>query len=256
MEFIILGCGSSLGVPRLDGHFGNCNPGNKKNYRTRCSALLKTKTENVLFDTSPDLRTQLLNNKIKRIDKVLYSHLHADQTHGINELRVFYLINRKKIPVFADKKTQRYLLRSFSYCFKTKENGYPSILYLNNIKKKFFIKDGKRNISIKSIKVQHGDINSICYIVDNKLAYISDANKIYKKDLKHFKKLKYLIIDCLRIKEHPSHFNLNDCLDLVKELSPNKTILTNLHSDLDYDKLKKILPSKIVPAFDGLKINL
>ena len=93
MEFIILGCGSSLGVPRLDGHFGNCNPGNKKNYRTRCSALLKTKTENVLFDTSPDLRTQLLKNKIKKIDKVLYSHLHADQTHGINELRVFYLIN-------------------------------------------------------------------------------------------------------------------------------------------------------------------
>ncbi len=256
MQFIILGCGSSLGVPRIDGSFGDCDPKNKKNYRTRCSALLKTKTENILFDTSPDLRIQLLDNKIKMIDKVLYSHLHADQTHGINELRVFYLINKKKIPVFADKITKEYLIKSFSYCFKTKANGYPAILDLNTIKKNFFVKDGKKNISIKSIKVQHGDIDSVCYIIDKKLAYISDANKIYKKDLKYFKNLRYLIIDCLRFKEHPSHFNLNGCLNLVKELSPNKTILTNLHSDLDYNKLKKILPSKIVPAFDGLKINL
>ena len=91
MKFIILGCGSSMGVPRSDGFFGNCNPNNKKNYRTRCSALLKTKTENILFDTSPDLRIQLINQKINKIDKVFYSHLHADQTHGINDLRAFYI---------------------------------------------------------------------------------------------------------------------------------------------------------------------
>ena len=94
-SFIILGCGSSMGVPRPDGFFGNCNPKDKKNYRTRCSGLIKSKNENILIDTSPDLRSQLLKNNIKKIDRVLYSHLHGDQTHGINDLRVFYLKKKK-----------------------------------------------------------------------------------------------------------------------------------------------------------------
>ena len=96
MKFIILGCGSSMGVPRIDGYFGKCNPQNKKNFRTRCSSLISSKNFNILIDTSPDLRTQLLRHKIKNIDKVLYSHHHADQTHGINELRVFFLKKKKK----------------------------------------------------------------------------------------------------------------------------------------------------------------
>ena len=97
MKFTILGCGSSMGVPRADGFFGNCNPNNKKNYRTRCSALIKTNKENILIDTSPDLRQQLLSQKISKIDKVFYSHMHADQTHGINDLRVFFI--QKKTPI-------------------------------------------------------------------------------------------------------------------------------------------------------------
>ena len=119
MKFIILGCGSSMGVPRPDGFFGNCDPKNKKNYRTRCSALFQAKKLNILIDTSPDLRSQLISNKINRIDKVLYSHMHADQTHGINDLRIFFLINKKQIPVFADKKTYKYLNSTFKYCFKS-----------------------------------------------------------------------------------------------------------------------------------------
>ena len=118
IKFIILGCGSSMGVPRPDGFFGNCDPKNKKNYRTRCSALIKTFNENILIDTSPDLRQQLLRHKIKKIDKVFYSHMHADQTHGINDLRVFYIKNKKPIPIYADKKTKKYLINTFSYCFK------------------------------------------------------------------------------------------------------------------------------------------
>ena len=103
MKFIILGCGSSMGVPRPDGFFGNCDPNNKKNYRTRCSALIKTTDENILIDTSPDLRQQLLRHKIKKINKVLYSHMHGDQTHGINDLRSFYINGRKQLNVYADK---------------------------------------------------------------------------------------------------------------------------------------------------------
>ena len=113
MKFIILGCGSSMGVPRPDGYFGNCNPNDKKNYRTRCCALIKTKEETILIDTSPDLRQQLINNKIKKIDKVFYSHMHADQTHGINDLRVFYIKKKVPINVYADMDTKKYLMKTF-----------------------------------------------------------------------------------------------------------------------------------------------
>ncbi len=256
MKFIILGCGSSMGVPRPDGYFGNCNPNNKKNYRTRCSALLKTKTENILFDTSPDLRIQLINQKINMIDKVFYSHMHADQTHGINDLRVFYIKNRKPIPIYVDNPTKKYFKKNFSYCFKSNTKEYPAILKINSINKKVFINNGDQKISIKPISVKHGRVDSICYIINKKLAYISDVSEIYKNDFKYFKKLDYLIIDCLWYRKHPSHLNLETCLKLIKKFSPKKAILTNLHLDLDYDELKKRLPKNIYPAYDGLSIDL
>ena len=256
MKFIILGCGSSMGVPRPDGFFGNCNPNNKKNYRSRCSALIKTKDENVLIDTSPDMRQQLINNKIKKIDKVFYSHMHADQTHGINDLRVFYIQNKKPIPVYADRPTKKYLNNTFKYCFVNNSKEYPATLKLNLVKDKLILKNGKKRINVKTVKVKHGQVDSICYIIDKKLAYISDVSDISKKDFIFFKKLKYLVIDCLWLKNHPSHLNLEKTLNLIKMFKPNKSILTNLHSDLDYDYLKKILPKDIVPAYDGMVLNL
>ena len=256
MKFVILGCGSSMGVPRPDGYFGNCNPKNKKNYRTRCSALIKTKVENILIDTSPDLRQQLLSHKIKKIDKVFYSHMHADQTHGINDLRSFFIRNRNPINIFADKETSKYLRKTFSYCFDTYNKEYPATLKLNNIDKKLYIKNKKKNILIKPINVQHGNVQSICYIIDKKLAYISDVSKIFEKDYKYFINLKYLIIDCLWYKDHPSHFNLEKSLEMIKKFSPTKTILTNLHTDIDYNEIKKKLPKNIIPAYDGLSVIL
>ena len=256
LKFTILGCGSSMGVPRADGNFGNCDPKNFKNHRTRCSAILQTKTDNILIDTSPDLRSQLINNKIDRIDKVLYSHMHADQVHGINDLRVFYIKNRKPIPIYADKKTKNHLIKTFAYCFTNFSNEYPPILKMNIVKDKILIKDGSKKITIKSVKVEHGKVNSICYIFDKKLAYISDVSKIYRKDYKFFKKLKYLVIDCLWYKNHPSHLNLEKSLELIKIFSPKRAILTNLHSEIDYEILKKKLPKNVVPAHDGLKLHL
>ena len=153
MKFIILGCGSSMGVPRSDGYFGRCDPKNKKNYRTRCSALLKTKNEVTLIDTSPDLRQQLLNNKIRKIDRVLYSHMHADQTHGINDLRVFFIQNQKPIPVYADVPTSKFLMESFKYCFINNNTEYPATLKLRKNKKKFFIANGTKKICIDTITV-------------------------------------------------------------------------------------------------------
>lgn len=256
MQFVILGCGSSMGVPRADGFFGKCDPKNKKNYRTRCSAIIKTKDENILIDTSPDLRKQLLDNKISKIDKVLYSHMHADQTHGINDLRVFFIKNKKPIPVYADKATSNYLMNSFSYCFSTYNNEYPAILKLNKIKKALFIKDKNKNISITPLKVKHGKVDSICYFIGKDLAYISDISEISKKDYNKFLNLKYLVIDCLWYRNHPSHLNLDKTLELIKIFKPKKSVLTNLHNDFDYNRLRKILPKNIVPAYDGMKINL
>ena len=253
VKFTLLGTGSSMGVPRPDGFFGNCDPKNKKNYRTRCSALISFNKNNILIDTSPDLRGQLLSQKITTIDEVLYTHCHADQTHGINDLRVFFLKKKKKINVYCDKLTTNYLTKNFSYCF-IKKYDYPPILKIKSLKKNFMLGTTGKRINIKAIKVKHGLIDSIAYVVNNKIAYISDANDFYKKDYIHFKKLEYLIIDCLRFNKHPSHFNLDDVLKVTKSLEPKKTILTNLHSDLDYNQLLKILPNNIRPGYDGLAV--
>ena len=255
IKFTLLGTGSSMGVPRADGFFGNCNPKNIKNHRTRCSALISSNRSNILIDTSPDLRHQLLSEKISSIDKVLYTHMHADQTHGINDLRVFYMKNKKKIPVYCDGLTAKYLKKNFSYCF-IKKYDYPPILKLKVIKKNSSIIKIRNNINIKAIPVKHGVIDSLSYIINKKLAYLSDANELYIKDIRYFKNLKYLVIDCLRIKTHTSHFNLEDVLKISKLLKPKKTILTNLHSDLDYNYLMKILPNNIKPGYDGLSLNI
>src|SRR6056300_613392 len=166
MKFTILGCGSSMGVPRSDGFFGNCDPKNKKNYRTRCSALIQTQSENVLIDTSPDLR-------------------------------VFYIQNKKTIPVYADNPTKKYLFNTFKYCFINNNKEYPATLKLNSINDNLTILDGSKILKVKTIKVKHGNVNSICYVIDKKIAYISDISDISKKDYKFFRNFKFLIIDCL-----------------------------------------------------------
>ncbi len=251
VRFTILGCGSSLGSPRIDGYFGNCNPKIKQNYRTRCSALVSTSNFNFLIDSSPDIKNQLIKSNVKNIDKVFYTHMHADQTHGINELRVFYLKNRKKINIYADKFTSKYLKENFKYCFK-KSFDYPAILKINKLNKIHKYKIGKNILKIESFPVQHGKIKSTLYKINNKCAYVSDVSEIYKKDYKKLKNLNYFIVDCLRYNYHPSHFNLDSALKIISELKPKNTILTNLASEIDYKKIQKFLPKNVKPAYDGM----
>ena len=250
-KFTILGCGSSLGVPRIDGNFGKCDPNNKKNHRTRCCAHIKFSNYSFLIDTSPDLRSQLLRNKIKDIHYVFYTHAHADQTHGINDLRVFYLKTNKKLPVYADRSTKKQLLSTFNYCFKSK-TGYPAILKMNNLKKKYSFQNKNEKILIEVIMTDHGPIKTASYLINKKIFYGSDVSNIDKKDFNKLKKLNYFVIDCLREESHISHFNLEKVLELVKILKPKKTILTNLMSSMDYSTLKRKLPKNITPAYDGL----
>jgi phosphoribosyl 1,2-cyclic phosphate phosphodiesterase len=256
LKFVILGSGSSMGVPRADSYSGDCDLKNKKNFRTRCSALIKFYDQNILIDTSPDLRQQMISNKVKTINKVFYTHKHGDQTHGINDLRPFFLKNKKKIPVYADRETSKYLYSTFKYCFIAAK-FYPTMLSLNKLKNEhIFVKKNKK-IKVRAIPVKHGDIKSNCYIINDKLAYASDVSLIYQKDFKRLKKIDYLIIDCLWERNFThSHLNLDKVLNLVKLIKPKKTILTNMSTDFDYNKLKIRLPKNIVPGYDGMEISL
>jgi len=253
-KLIILGCGSSIGVPRIDGYWGKCNKSNKKNKRTRCSAIIIKGSNSILIDTSPDIRDQLLTSKIKNISSVVFTHEHADQTNGLFELRPFFWKNKSRINVYGDARTLNLLKKRSKYLFEGLKN-YPPIIRANTIKSKFYLGKNNEKILFNTTKVKHGKINSIVYIFE-KTAYISDSNDLSIIKMKELLNLKYLIIDCFRLEKHPTHFNLNDVLYVRDHLKPQKTILTNLHHDLDYNYLLRKLPKDVKPAYDGLSLNL
>ena len=253
-KLIILGCGSSVGVPRIDGFWGRCNKNNKKNNRSRCSAIIIKGSNSILIDTSPDLRKQLLSNNIKNISSVIFTHEHADQTNGLFELRPFYWKNKKKINVFGNPHTIKHLKKSQGYLFK-KAINYPPIVKANIINSKFSLGQLNEKIHFKVINAKHGKTKSLIYIFENS-AYVSDTNDLSIVKNKEMQNLKYLIIDCLKFKKHPSHFNLQESIFVHNSLKPKKTILTNLHYDLDYDFLLRNLPKNVLPAYDGLTLDL
>ena len=251
-KFTILGCGSSLGAPWINNYNGLLRR-NSKNIRTRCCAHIQKGNLSVLIDTSPDIKYQFLKNKIKSLDAIIYTHEHADQTSGIFEMRPFFWKNKKKIPIYGSKRTLKELKEKYTFCFSPR-HGYKPIMKAHSIKNKFSIIKKNNILSIEEFDVTHGMIKATGFVF-NKIAYLSDCNKISNKSLKKLTNLNYLVIDCLRKNKHPSHFNYDDALDLINLIKPKKSILTNLHVDLDYFKLKKKLPRNIIPAFDGLSFN-
>ena len=251
-KFTILGCGSSLGSPWITNYSAKLKK-NSKNIRTRCCAHIQKDNLSILIDTSPDIKSQFLNNKIRSLDAIIYTHEHADQTSGIFEMRPFFWKNKKKIPVYASNKTIKELKDKYTFCF-SQRHGYKPIMKANIIKKKFLIKKDDTQLFFEAFEVAHGMIKSTGYRFDD-IAYISDCNKIGNSVSKKLLNLKYLIIDCLRKEKHPSHFNFDDAISFIKLVKPQKTILTNLHVDMDYYDLKKKLPKHIIPAFDGLNVS-
>ena len=251
-KFTILGCGSSLGSPWITNYSAKLKK-NAKNIRTRCCAHIQKGDLSILIDTSPDIKHQFLTNNIKSLDAIIYTHEHADQTVGIFEMRPFYWKNKEKIPVYGSNRTIKSLKRTYTFCFSEK-HGYKPIMKANIIKNKFKIRKKKDKLNIESFDVTHGLIKATGYLFD-KIAYISDCNRISKKISKKLMNLDFLIIDCLRKNKHPSHFNYEDAMNFIKLVKPKKAILTNLHIDLDYFELKKKLPKNIIPAYDGLNFN-
>ena len=252
-KFTILGCGSSLGSPWITNFKGKLK-GIKKNIRSRCCAHIQKGNLSVLIDTSPDIKYQFLSNKINSLDAIIYTHEHSDQTSGIFEMRPFFWKNKKKIPVYGSTRTIKALTSKYTFCFSEK-HGYKPIMKAKIIKGNFFIKKDKINYRFKAFDVEHGLIKATGYIIMNKIAYISDCNGISEKNINLLFNLDYLIIDCLKKTKHPSHFNFDEALALIKKVKPKKSILTNLHTDLDYLILKKKLPKNIVPAFDGMNFS-
>ena len=218
-KFTILGSGSSLGSPWITNYKGKLS-NNSKNIRTRCCAHIQYKGLSILIDTSPDIKNQFLKNKIRNLDAILYTHEHADQTSGIFEMRPFFWKNKKKIPVYGSKRTIKSLKSKYTFCFFPK-HGYMPIMNAKVVNNNFTIKKGNITLKINAFDVFHGMIKATGFRFE-KVAYISDCNKILKKSFKYLYNLNYLILDCLRREKHPSHFNYDDALNLVKLVKPKK----------------------------------
>ncbi len=262
LKFTILGCGSSAGVPRIGGDWGNCDPKNPKNRRRRCSLLVQSLTDHkqttVLVDTSPDLREQLLSTQIGWVDGVLYTHDHADHTHGIDDLRTIAMNEKRRVDVYMDKHTFDIITERFSYCFTTPPNSlYPPILNANKIEHgtSVTISGPGGDITTTPFIQHHGNIDSLGYRFGN-LAYSSDLHDLPEQSLEFLENLDIWIVDCLRRTPHKTHFNLDDALNWIERMKPKRAILTNMHVDLDYNTLIEELPSHIEPAYDGMVINL
>jgi phosphoribosyl 1,2-cyclic phosphate phosphodiesterase len=263
----ILGCASSAGVPRVGGttheeRWGSCDPDNPKNHRRRCSILLTRSGPNgstyCVIDTGPDFRAQMLDTNVPRLDGVVYTHQHADHLHGIDDMRPFALIQRQRIPVFMDAQTFERANTAFGYVFETPPgSGYPPILEHRRVRHDQPVTvDGVGGpIVLTPVPVEHGDITALGYRIADTL-YLPDVSSVPETSLPLFDGLDTLIIDSLRRRPHPSHFNLDEALALSAQVKPRHTILTNLHNDLDYETVLAETPETVEPAYDGMALRV
>jgi phosphoribosyl 1,2-cyclic phosphate phosphodiesterase len=262
LTLTILGCGSSGGVPRPALGWGRCDPNNPKNRRRRCSLLVERGNANgrtrVLVDTSPDLREQLLGADVDWLDGVLYTHEHADHTHGIDDLRGLFLHRRRRIDVYLDEPTYQVVYFRFGYCFvKPPGSNYPPILNEHRIHagKSVTIEGAGGPITALPFLQDHGDIASLGFRFGN-TAYSSDVRDLAPESVAALAGLDLWIVDALRYTPHPSHFSVSEALVWIERIAPRRAILTNLHTDLDYEELRARLPPHVEPAFDGLKVEV
>lgn len=260
----ILGCGSSGGVPRVGGNWGVCDPKNPKNRRSRCSLLIQGTTPgiegvtNIIIDTGCDLREQLLAAEVSTVSAVLYTHSHADHTHGIDDLRVLALNNQKRVDVYMSEDTAKRLTTAFDYCFTMPPGSpYPPILNANIMEAGQDLEiDGPGGaVPIHVFEQEHGDIVSYGFRVGD-FAYSCDLSGIPDKSQDAVSNLDVWILDALRPKPHPSHLSLSEALEWVARMTPRQAVLTNLHIDLDYSETEKVTPSNVTPAFDGMIIDV
>jgi phosphoribosyl 1,2-cyclic phosphate phosphodiesterase len=262
LALTILGCGSSAGVPRPALGWGACDPKNPKNRRRRCSLLAERNGEGgvtrILIDTSPDLREQLIDADVDHLDAVFLTHEHADQTHGIDDLRSVVMHQRRRIPVYMNQSTADHILLRFSYCFVSPPGSdYPPILdsHLVEAGESRSIEGKGGPLTISPFMMRHGNIPALGYRIAD-AAYTPDVSDIPRASWRFLENLDLWIIDGLRYAPHPSHFSVNDALAWIDRFKPRRAVITNMHSDLDYEVLRQSLPPNVVPAHDGMRLVL
>jgi phosphoribosyl 1,2-cyclic phosphate phosphodiesterase len=267
LRFTILGCSSSPGVPRIGGNWGDCDPNNPKNRRTRCSFAVERISAQgktvVIVDTGPDFRQQTLNANIEKLDGVLYTHAHADHIHGIDDLRGFALMQRDRINIYSDQHTIGRLHDSFGYCFKSPNpKMYPPIISSNVIEPltPVTIEGEGGPITALPIPQLHGPTKSLGFRFDcgsqPDVCYSSDISDIEPAVEKQFENLGTWILDSLQYESHISHFSFRQALEWIEKMKPNNAILTHMHIPLDYDKVQKATPDHVEPAYDGLSFTV
>jgi phosphoribosyl 1,2-cyclic phosphate phosphodiesterase len=258
----ILGCGSSGGVPRLAQGWGACDPNNSKNRRRRCSILIErghgaAKT-NVLVDMSPDLRAQLLEAEVNRLDAILLTHSHADHTHGIDDVRPLVIAARRRIDVHMDEPTSQIVRRNFAYIFDTPPGSqYPPLLNEMRLEPGLNCRiDGPGGaIEVMPFRLEHGEIDALGFRLGD-CAYTPDVCGVPPESVAYLEGLDLWIVDALRYTRHPTHWSLSETLDWIAKVKPRRAIVTNMHTDLDFERLRTELPSGVEPAFDGMRITV
>ena len=250
MKIRVLGCGGSFGSPLAWGKNGNIDINNPHNHRTRSSVLINHNNQNILIDTSPDLRFQLYQAKCTKIDAVLFTHEHSDHTAGLPDMRAMSLINKSIIPAYLSTDIKDYILSNYKYIFEGAKD-YPPFMSLNSIRKNFNI----GNTKIETFKHNHGSIDVQTYRIDN-FAYSTDLKDFYKNDIDKLKNLDLWIVGLLRYDPHPSHAGFEQILDYIKYLKPKKTLFTHMTALLDQEDLFSKCPKNVEPSFDGMEINL
>jgi phosphoribosyl 1,2-cyclic phosphate phosphodiesterase len=263
LTFTILGCGFSGGVPRPGFGWGACNPDNPRNRRRRCSLLVEQRGSDggctrVLVDTSPDLREQLLDANVNELDGVVFTHEHADHLHGIDDLRSLVIRHKRRIDVYFDDSTATEMHTRFGYCFKTPPgSSYPPILNEHRIapNEPVTITGEGGPMTVIPFRLDHGGVPSLGLRFGT-LAYSPDIKDVPEESLPFLQGLDVWIVDALFYRQHYSHFSVADALAWIERMQPKRGILTHMHSDLDYDALRAVLPPNVEPAYDGLRITL
>ncbi|WP_339107771.1 MBL fold metallo-hydrolase [Thioclava sp. GXIMD4216] len=264
LRFTILGCGSSGGVPRLGGHWGECDPANPKNARRRCSMLVErlgaAGTTRVLIDTGPDMRAQLLDAGVGELDAVVYTHSHADHIHGLDDLRQIVFNMGQRLPVFADPETAGRLVKAFDYAFvQPEDSNYKPICELTEIDGPFIIDGAGGQLPFTPFEVDHGNIKALGFRIGGPqggLAYLPDVSDIPPLAWPYLQNLDIWVLDGLRRKPHPTHAHLALALEWMERAGNRHGVITNMHIDLDYDAVMRETPDHVVPAYDGMVLEL
>ena len=250
MRITVLGCGTSSGVPVIGNYWGACDPNNPKNRRSRVSVAVEEGDTRLIIDTSPDLREQCLANNIDKVDGVLFTHDHADHTHGIDDLRIMAMRSRQRVPIYADKGTLQTLNQRFDYIFDPKE-GYPAICEGHLIDGAFEL----GGMPIQPFRQHHGFMDTLGFRIGD-FAYSTDVVELDDAAFEALAGIKVWIVTALRYEPHPTHAHLAKTLEWIDRVKPERAYLTHMTWEMDYDTLMSELPDGVEPAYDGLVIDI